>query len=253
MEPAELEKLGLNRSEAKVYLALLELDSSSAGIITDKARVSPSKIYGVLEKLLQKGLVSYIIKGKTRFYRAASPHKLEEYLEQEKEGISRKEELLEKMLPSLKRAQALAGEKQEAEMFVGFPAMKNAYHTMYDAAKKGDEHLVFLRSGEEEGKPDAVLFFNRLHRKSLEAGLTRKLLSRDTPSARKLFLEGAYAKRKNDQVRFIDICPEGINILNDFVLFMHLAERPICVLVSSRQMAEDYRRLFYELWGLAKK
>lgn len=253
MEPEELQRLGLNKSEAKVYLALLELGSSSAGPITDKAQVSPSKIYGVLEKLLQKGLVSYIIKAKTKYYTAASPQKLREYLEQEKQEVRRREELLEKMLPKLKRVQKLAEEKQEAEIFVGFPAMKNAYSTMYDAAKKGDEHMVFLRSAEEEGKPEAVVFFNRLHKKSVEIGLRRKLLSRDTPAARKLFKKGAYAKRKGDVVRFMDICPEGINILDDFVLFMHLAEKPICVLVTSKQMAKDYRKFFYEMWGRAKK
>ena len=183
MEPEELQRLGLNKSEAKVYLALLELGSASAGPITDKAQVSPSKIYGVLEKLLQKGLVSYIVKAKTKFYTAASPQKLKEYLEQEKQEIRKREELLEGMLPKLKRVQKLAEEKQEAEIFVGFPAMKNAYFTMYDAAKKGDEHMVFLRSAEEEGKPEAVVFFNRLHKKSVEIGLRRKLLSRDTPKA----------------------------------------------------------------------
>jgi sugar-specific transcriptional regulator TrmB len=253
MQADELERLGLNRSEAKVYLALLELGTSSAGTITDKAQVSPSKIYGVLEKLLQKGLISYIIKAKTRFYTAASPQKLKEYLEEEKRGIERKEELLDKMLPMLRRVQKLAEDKQEAEIFVGFPAMKNAYFTMYDSAERGDEHLVFLRSGEEEGKPEAVLFFNRLHKRSVEIGLRRKLLSRDTPVARKLFKRGPYAKRKGDVVRFMDICPEGINILNDYVLFMHLAEKPICVLVTSRQMAGDYRKLFLEMWKKAKK
>ena len=251
MKAEDLQKLGLNKSEAKVYLALLELGSSSAGSITDKAQVSPSKIYWILEKLLQKGLVSYIIKAKTKYYSAASPEKLKEYLDEEKKKIESREDLLDEMLPKLKRMQRLAQEKQEAEIFVGFPAMKNAYFTMYDSAKKGDEHLVFLRSGEEEGKPRAVLFFNRLHGKSVEIGLKRKLLSRDNAASRSLFSKGPYAKRKNDEVRFIDICPEGINILNNYVLFMHLADKPICVLVTSKQMADDYRKLFFEMWDKA--
>jgi sugar-specific transcriptional regulator TrmB len=252
MDATELEKLGLNKSEAKVYLALLELGSSTSGVITDKAQVSPSKIYWILEKLLQKGLVSYMIKGKTKHYTAASPGKLKEYLEYEKESIERKEELLEGLLPRLQRVQKLAGERQEAEMFVGFPAMKNAYSTMYDSAKEGDEHLVFLRSGEEEGKPEAVLFFNRLHKRAMKLGLKRRLISRDTQAARELFKKGPYVNRKGDNVRFMDICPEGINVLNDYVLFMHLAEKPICVLITSKQLANDYRKLFDESWKQAK-
>lgn len=252
MKAEELQKLGLNKSEAKAYLTLLELGSASAGIIADKAQISPSKIYGVLEKLLQKGLISYIIKARTRFYSAASPQKLREFLDDRKKEIEEKEEMLEEMLPKLIRYQKAVEDRQEAEIFVGFPAMKNAYFTMYDAAKKGDEHLVFLRSAEEEGKPEAVLFFNRLHKKSVEIGLKRKLLSPDTPKARYLFKKGAYARRKGDEVRFITTLPEGINILNNQVLFMHLAEKPICVLITSRQMAEDYRRFFREMWKQAK-
>jgi len=252
MEAGELQELGLNRSEAKVYLMLLEHGGNSAGLIAEKAQVSPSKIYWVLEKLMQKGLVSYIIKAKTRVYYAASPQKLRDYIEEERKAVEERAASLDALLPKLTRLQKLAGDVQEAEMFVGFPAMKNAYSTMYDAAKKGDEHLVFLRSGEEEGKPEAVLFFNRLHQRAVEIGLRRKLLSRDTPRARQLFLKGPYAKRKGDEVRFVPVCPEGINVLNDYVLFMHLADKPICVLVRSKQMSGDYRKLFFEIWGSAR-
>ena len=89
MKAEELQKLGLNKSESKAYLTLLELGSASAGIIADKAQISPSKIYGVLEKLLQKGLISYIIKARTKFYSAASPQKLREFLEDRKKQIPR--------------------------------------------------------------------------------------------------------------------------------------------------------------------
>jgi sugar-specific transcriptional regulator TrmB len=252
MQTSDLELLGLNRSEAKVYLALLELGSATSGVITDKAQVSPSKIYWVLEKLLQKGLASYILKGKTKFYSAASPQKLSDYLEEERKKIDEREEALKDLLPELVELQKLAEEPQQAEIFVGFPAMKNAYSTMYDSARRGDEHLILLRSAEEEGKPDAVLFFNRLHKRAVDIGLKRKLISRDTPAARSLFGKGAYAGRKGDKTRFTDVCPEGMNILNDYVLFMHLAGKPICVLVRSRQMAADYRKFFNELWGTAK-
>ena len=252
MNAEELQKLGLNKSEAKAYLTLLEEGALSAGLIAEKAQVSPSKIYWVLEKLMQKGLVGYIIKAKTKVYSAASPQKLKDFLEEERKEIDSREAALDIMLHKLVELQKLAEDVQEAEMFVGFSAMKNAYSTMYDSVKKGDEHLVFLRSGEEEGKPEAVLFFNKLHQRALGIGMKRKLISRDTPAARELFLKGAYAKRKSDEVRFAGICPEGINVLNDYVLFMHLADKPICVLVRSKQMSGDYRRLFYEIWKLAK-
>ncbi|MCX6774033.1 MAG: helix-turn-helix domain-containing protein, partial [Candidatus Micrarchaeota archaeon] len=186
MDDIELSKLGLNKSESKVYLALLETGAMSAGLIADKSQVSPSKIYWVLEKLMQKGLVAYIIKAKTKVYHAASPQKLRDYLEEEKKRVDDRVATLEGIIPKLVLLQKSAEDVQEAEIFIGFPAMKNAYFTMYDSAKGKDEHLVFLRSWEEESKPEAVLFFNRLHAKAVEIKLNRKLLSRDSPQAREL-------------------------------------------------------------------
>ena len=61
-----LENIGLTDGEIKVYLALIKLGSSTSGPITDKSGVSRSKIYNILERLIQKGLVSYTIKEKTR-------------------------------------------------------------------------------------------------------------------------------------------------------------------------------------------
>ncbi|MBI2665760.1 hypothetical protein HYX12_04015 [Candidatus Woesearchaeota archaeon] len=45
-----LRNIGLTDSEIKVYLALLELGSSTKGPIVDKSRVASSKIYELLEK-----------------------------------------------------------------------------------------------------------------------------------------------------------------------------------------------------------
>ena len=49
-----LEEIGLTKSEIKVYLALLELGSSTTGPIVDKSKASSSKIYEILDKLMQK-------------------------------------------------------------------------------------------------------------------------------------------------------------------------------------------------------
>lgn len=50
-----LEELGLTKSEIKVYLALLELGQSTTGPVVDKAEIASSKIYEILEKLVNKG------------------------------------------------------------------------------------------------------------------------------------------------------------------------------------------------------
>jgi len=68
-----LKEIGLTESETKVYLALLELGSTTKGPIVDKSQVASSKIYELLEKLIQKGLASFVVKSGTKYFEAAPP------------------------------------------------------------------------------------------------------------------------------------------------------------------------------------
>ena len=95
METELLQKIGMNKSEVKVYLKLLELGSSTTGPIMHHAKVSSSKIYGVLQRLIEKGLVSFIIKSKTRYYHASSPEALLDYVhEKENEVENQKQNII---------------------------------------------------------------------------------------------------------------------------------------------------------------
>ena len=57
-----LEELGLTKGEIKVYLTLLKLGETTTGKIVEEAGISSGKIYEILEKLIRKGLASFIIK-----------------------------------------------------------------------------------------------------------------------------------------------------------------------------------------------
>ena len=52
-----LAEIGLTKGEISVYKALIKLGSSTAGPIIKEAKISPSKIYNIIERLLEKGLV----------------------------------------------------------------------------------------------------------------------------------------------------------------------------------------------------
>ncbi|MFH1455442.1 MAG: helix-turn-helix domain-containing protein, partial [archaeon] len=65
-----LEEIGLTKGEVKVYLTLLKLGSTTTGKIIDEAQISSGKIYEILDKLIKKGLASYIIKDKTKYFSA---------------------------------------------------------------------------------------------------------------------------------------------------------------------------------------
>ena len=61
-----LKEIGLTPGEIKVYTALLENDLSRTGKISKLSGVHTSKVYPILDRLIEKGLVSYIIENNVK-------------------------------------------------------------------------------------------------------------------------------------------------------------------------------------------
>ena len=144
MIPSVLESIGLTRSDIKVYTALLELGSSTTGPIVDKAGVTSSKIYEILDRLMQTGLVSYIIQGKTKYFEAASPERITDYVNEKKESLEKQESEIRKIIPELKLKQTLSKYKQEALIFKGQKGAETAFLDILSTMKKGEEYCVFV-------------------------------------------------------------------------------------------------------------
>src|SRR3989338_1275628 len=70
-----LQTLGLTVIETKTYLTLLEIGKSLAGTIAERAHLHRRNVYDALEKLLQKGLVSYTISNNKKYWNAVHPEK----------------------------------------------------------------------------------------------------------------------------------------------------------------------------------
>lgn len=69
---AELKKVGLTENEAKVYSCLLKKHTFTATEISQFCNVNRSRIYSVLESLINKGLCIEIL-GRVRKFQAAAP------------------------------------------------------------------------------------------------------------------------------------------------------------------------------------
>ncbi len=87
----ELKGIGLTGSEAKVYFYLLKKKNFTATEISKLAQIPQSKIYGILAKLVQKGLCTEIL-GKIKKYSSVNPEvgfvNLYNELEDKKKRIS---------------------------------------------------------------------------------------------------------------------------------------------------------------------
>ena len=63
-----LQRIGLTRGESEVYITLLKTGNTSSGRLIKDSGVSRSKVYEVLERLKQKGLVTEMIKQNVKYF-----------------------------------------------------------------------------------------------------------------------------------------------------------------------------------------
>ena len=61
MDTKILENIGFTKGEIRVYLAMLDLGNTTTGPIILKSKVARSKVYEILERLKEKGLISEVI------------------------------------------------------------------------------------------------------------------------------------------------------------------------------------------------
>ena len=136
-----LESIGLTNGEARVYKALCEIGVSSAGPICDASKVHRSIIYQILEKLLEKGIISCITENNTKKYQAAPPNVLLQFVEQEQEDLENKKENLIKLFPEITQLQT-AGKRASATLYSGFQGLLTATFNILDKLKSDEEYYM---------------------------------------------------------------------------------------------------------------
>jgi len=133
-----LQEAGLTEGESKVYLALLKLGTTTSGSIIEESKVSNSIIYRILNSLIEKGLASFVTKEKTKYFRAADPKRILDYLEERKEKIEDNKQSIENILPQL-MALTQASEDINVQVYEGFKGFISAWELTHSKLGKGDE------------------------------------------------------------------------------------------------------------------
>lgn len=244
-----LEEIGLTKNEIKIYLGLLELGLTTSGPIIKRTKIHTSKVYDGLERLAEKGLVTYIVKANTKHFKAVSPDRLLDFLENKKKRLEQQEREVKEILPELKLKQQLVGDETEAEVFKGWKGMETAYRMLRDTLKKGDTNLVFGAGKGEDGE-QVKLFFNRHLKLMASKGIKQKIIYNENARGN---IEEQTRHPKLFKVKYLEnITPAEINIWADKTMIVILRKNPTVILVSDQKVADSFGQYFDVMWKLAK-
>ncbi|MBI2583923.1 MAG: hypothetical protein HYW25_04610 [Candidatus Aenigmarchaeota archaeon] len=229
---------GLTSTEAKVYLVMLKGGPSLASEITKKAGLHRRTVYDVMPRLLEKGIISTMLKNNRNVYEAASPQKMMELLKQ-------KESALEESLTELTRIYSAQLKKEKTRFFQGRNGLKTVLEEQISEGKP--VHVLLAYPGADEILKYHFKWYNRERKR---AKIPMRLIF--DSSAR-----GRHEKIPLAQVRYIsgyESSPAATNIYGDKVaIILWSAENPFAIVIENKDIADNYRKFFEILWKKARK
>lgn len=250
MDLTDLKRIGLTEGEIRIYDALLELGETTRTALAKKSGISPSKIYDVANRLLEKGVISSVKKQGVLHFSAADPERLKTFLEQKAEALQQERAVVDQLLPTLLLKYRKTAEQTDIEVFYGWGGMQTAFNDIIKSLDPGDCNYVFGASmGHDSAQADR--FFNQYNRQKRKKGFATQIIfneeMRSNPERIRPFTE------KPNEMRFLhhDMFTE-INTYGDTVLFIMLLKNPTIIRIRSREAADSFRKFFATLWEQAK-
>lgn len=242
-----LEEIGLTKGEITVYLTLLNLGETTTGKIIEEAQISSGKIYEILDKLIRKGLVSFIVKEKTKYFQASSPKRILDYLNEKEKDLNSKIHEVEKELPSLLKIQGLKHKKNEIVLFKGLKGIQTTIFQALDGLASKDEVLAMGLISRKDEKYN--LLWQRWHLERLRKKISCRAIFSERGDYFKLF-----KKMRLAQVKVLDgITPSAIDIMGDKVLIFTYGEEPSCLFITNKEIADSFKTFFNTLWKIARR
>ncbi|MBI4450383.1 BlaI/MecI/CopY family transcriptional regulator [Candidatus Woesearchaeota archaeon] len=230
-----LDSIGLTRTEARIYAVLVDLGRAQAGELSRKTGIHRRSVYDALERLIEKGLVSFIKENEQRIYLPVSPERIREMAEKQHDDVIG-------VLPSLMAKFNEQKTKQTTLFYRGLEGLKTIFEDQISEGK--DVFIIGAATNASE-----ILKYYIPH-------YTNKRVKRKI----KLYLIYAGERRQFPiplaEVRYLSkefATPVSTNIYGDNVAIIQWSHEPVAILIKNKDIAQAYRNYFSLLWKMAKE
>lgn len=246
----DLERIGLDEKEAKIYLAALELGNSVVRDIAAKAEISRPTAFIVLESLVKRGLASAVREGEKTYYAAEHPKQLELVLQKERLVLKEREAILFDMVPQLTSLFHSADRHPIVKIYTG-PQGQLAMDQDGSRNRKRDQMAYSFTALDllEEFQKDKYERYpiNRVKfREHLRMIYTHKDGPRDIAHNPKALREAKFVPK--DKYPF-----EGSIVIRPWFglrIFSHRNDEFVGITVESQELAETMQSIFQLCWDL---
>jgi len=237
MNVENLQKIGFNLNEAKIYLILLEYGSLQAGLLSKKTQINRRTTYDTIERLIEKGYISYSVIANKRIFKAVSPDII-------LEKIKETERQARDFIPKLKEVYQKAKEECESNIYRG----RKGIRSILNEILKQKNYVVF---GSNEKFLDIMQHdFSIFQKKKKELKIrSRTIMSismKDKPVLKEAFTNYRFVSKQFS-------LPTSTFIYSSKVAIIVWSEIPVGMVVENKNVADSFKQYFEVLWRLGEK
>ncbi len=232
-------ELGLSEKEAKVYLALLELGSSSVTEIARRARVTRTNTYHLLNALQSYGLVSSTESESSKaVFSAEKPDRLLYMMKERLDKADRRYREVEQILPDLRSIYHDPEQKLRVRYYEGVEGIITAYEDTLSSKGK----ILGYASVEQQHSFFPGYFPEYYERRTKKDIPVECFLAESEDSLRIKSLDRKHKRTTLIIPKKYSISPE-INIYDDKVAILSLKEK-FGVSIESHEVADAFKKMF---------
>src|SRR3989344_9012160 len=239
-----LRTIGLSEGEIKVYSAVLDLGSASVNKIHEKVGMERRNIYDILNKLIEKGLITYSEENKKRTFRITHPNKIVGYLEEKKKELDNSKNQILKEIPNIIEKFNAKKPEIKSEIFRGPEGTKAVWEEMLNY-----KEIYWIGSGRYIPKRFPS-FFSQWNKRRLKGKI--KIFNLLRYELRQEIEPWGLEYRKFLPKEFSG-APTVISICGDKVIHFLYGENIFSFVIESKELAENYKKYHKYLWDNVAK
>ena len=239
-----LREIGLTEGEIKVYVALSKKRSKASELVKETG-IYRANIYEILDRLIEKGLVSNFIENNVKLFEITDPNSIHKYIDTKKSEIEHQEKIADKIIPlisSLKPKEDVSINVYRCKKWLIF-----VHEDMLKLTPKGGFIQIF---GAEMRSPDHLGKYYKIHhKKRIVKKILHKLIASEV-------MRNFFESRKNTLTDARYIPKKYVSGVNTYIYQNKVAlviwEKELCIVIENEDIVESYKNYFEILWKQAK-
>ena len=246
-----LEKIGLTKPEAKVYLTLIELKESQTGPLSEKSGIPSSNIYPLLKSLQDKGFVNYRLQNNIKIFMPSSPETIKEAFKEKQKSLQEEEKEIETLIKNLKSKEALSESFSKYKYYEGIRNIRSIWAGLEDELKTmPKDKPILMYTGIKKAYESLLGTYEEFHKERVKQKIPYKIIYP--------LEESEVAKRRKKQlaeVKFANLKNEAEwGVIGDKFFTQYITKKvPRAFVIEDKVFADTFRQVFDQVWNSAKK